>query len=263
MSDIGKPSVATRFYLSTYLLQAAYRSQKQSDEAEEPFRGDPAPIKGRPPQEVQQALFEHSSHVLSSILSAVAFLEALVNELFLDAANEHPAGPAQQLPVGATTRFADVWMPESNRLKPARSVRSCTALDDERKAAVGEIRRSNDSEILQKYRIAPILAGKQQTAPGDASYHSITVLIELRNKVVHFKPETRSAASTDAFEERLLSERFRLHPRYENSPGNPVFPDKCLSHGCAEWAFSGSLMFADAFCERMEIEPNYHYFRPA
>ena len=75
---VGVPSIQSRLYLSTYFLQAANRLKVQSDRAEQPFRGNPAPIRGNPAEEIQAALFEHNACVLGAVFSAVAFLEATV-----------------------------------------------------------------------------------------------------------------------------------------------------------------------------------------
>ena len=226
-------SISTRFYFSTSHLRAANHFRAESERTEQPFEGDPAPIRGRPSEEIQQALFKHNSYVVGAVFSAVAFLEALINELFLDTVDEHQAGPAQQVPAGVRERLAEAW------------------------------RRSTENlAILTIFQAALVLAGKASFDPGRQPYQAVKVLIDLRNNLVHFEPATRSAADRTRFEGRLQAQNFSLHPWYENSPGNPVFPDKCLSHGCAEWAFSSSLRFADEFCSRMQITPNYQHFRP-
>jgi hypothetical protein len=233
--EVGSLAVGTRFYLSTYHLQAASHLQEQSGRAEQIFRGSPTAEAGMTPEERGQALFEHSSYVLGTVLSSVAFLEALINELFIDAVHDHGAGPAQQIPTEVKERLKEAWQ---------RSIETLS--------------------ILTKYQAALLLAGKPSFDPGVRPYQPVKILVQLRNRLTHFVPETRWAdEGPSTFEGRLLAQRFALHPRYERSPGNPVFPDKCLSHGCAQWAFSSAQSYADDFCARMEIEPNYHSMRPS
>lgn len=43
--------------------------------------------------------------------------------------------------------------------------------------------------------------------------------------------------------------------------GNPFFPDRCLSHGCAVWAWNAALSFCDEFFDRVEVQPVYGSFR--
>jgi hypothetical protein len=37
--------------------------------------------------------------------------------------------------------------------------------------------------------------------------------------------------------------------------GNPFYPDKCLGHGCAEWAVNTSKDFINMFYKHLNIEP--------
>ena len=228
--DMIGTKVTSRSYMSTHFLLAANRLTKQSNEAEQEFRGDPAPIRDRTSEERQEALVVHRTYVLGAIVNSFAFLEAHINELFVDTKDEEPVGPAQEL--GAAARYlAAAW-------------------------------RSGDIDrlpLLTKYQAALILAGKFPFDPGAQPYQSLDVLRQLRNALVHYEPETRGS-HPNKFEARLQSQQFPLHPWYERS-ANPIFPDKCISHGCADWAFSSSLVFADAFCSKMGIKPNYQYFR--
>src|SRR5215218_11333143 len=101
---IGTITIRSHAYLSTYHLRAAVRLAADSGNAENVFRGHPAPMRGRPAQEIQDALFKHRGYVTGAILAAVAFLEALINELFLDVidyetAEPKPAPPDPPTPV--------------------------------------------------------------------------------------------------------------------------------------------------------------------
>ena len=236
-------TVKTRAYLSTYHLRTADHLAKHSENAESIFRGDPAPIRGKPAQEIQNALFEHRGYVTGAILASVAFLEALINELFLDVidyetaepkpAPPDPPTPVHQLAPAGRESMAKMWPEGIEKLS-----------------------------MLRKFETALTLTGNQEFDRGAAPYQDAPLLIALRNKLVHFQPQWSGREADRKFEQKLEG-KFSLHPWFESSPGNPFFPDKCLGHGCAEWAVSTSLRFADEFCSRMGIAPNYHTFRPS
>jgi hypothetical protein len=73
--------------------------------------------------------------------------------------------------------------------------------------------------------------------------------------VTHARPKTRSSGDKDKLEE-ALSNRFPPN-RHMARMANPYFPDQCLGAGCASWAASTAETFADAFFERLAIQPNY------
>ena len=239
---IGTITIRSRAYLSTYHLRAAVRLAADSGNAEIVFRGDPAPMRGRPAQEIQDALFEHRGYVTGAILAAVAFLEALINELFLDVVDYESAEselapsaqltPVHQLPPAGRERMAKMWPDGIEKLG-----------------------------ILRKFEAALTLTEKQAFNRGAAPYQDVPLLITLRNKLVHFQPQWSGGEADRNFEQKL-ERKFSLHPWFEGSPGNPFFPDKCLGHGCAGWAVSTTLQFADEFCAHIGITPNYHTFRP-
>ncbi len=55
--------------------------------------------------------------------------------------------------------------------------------------------------------------------------------------------------------EQLLKNRFAENPF---APKNlPFFPDRCLGHGCAEWAVTTSLSFTDRFFKNLDLPAPY------
>ena len=121
--------------------------------------------------------------MVGAIFSAVAFLEAVINELFIDTVHEYEHGPAQQLPADVKQRLAAAWDQATEFMA-----------------------------ILTKFQAALVLAGKDSFDPGRQPYQSVKVLIELRNALTHSKPKSRSGASPDQFEKRLVAQGFSLHP---------------------------------------------------
>jgi hypothetical protein len=92
----------------------------------------------------------------------------------------------------------------------------------------------------------------------------VDCLIKLRNALVHYEPEwTINISDTEKITvqkfEKILKGKFQLNPL--TGEGNSFFPDKCLGHGCAEWAVKSSIMFADEFFLRMRLKPTYDHVR--
>jgi hypothetical protein len=185
-----------------------------------------------------EQLDRHFSYVVGAIYQTVSFLEALINELFLDAVEyekTHPQplsadtpDPVHQLAAATRVRMSQTW-PLIER-----------------------------ASFIDKFVVALSLADKQLFDKGHAPYQAIPVLRDLRNNLVHFKPETTTGDPQKyrKWEKRLKCQRFALNPWYQETT-EPFFPYKCLSYGCAEWAVSKSVQFADEFCNRMEIDPTY------
>lgn len=103
---------------------------------------------------------EHSSLAVTAVLSSVAFLEALVNEVFLDVVDT-PLGQENRRNDGITDDAADLMR------------------------NLWEDRAS----ILDKYQLALVCARKPKFETGGTLYQKVNLLIKLRNELVHFKPE--------------------------------------------------------------------------
>lgn len=171
-----------------------------------------------------------------SIFAAVSFLEATVNELFADAV-DNSCEVIKPLNPDVKALMADIW-----------------ELIGPRKAF----------SILDKFRIALILARKQPFNAGASPYQDIDSLIRLRNALVHYKPEWVTAGS-DTNQNALRKIEQRLRGKFPLNPltsdGDPFFPKRCLSHGCAEWAVRSSVKFADEFYSRMGLTPTFNHIR--
>lgn len=169
----------------------------------------------------------HRAYVITSILSAVAFLEAGVNEVFAnahDGVRELPNPDSREL-------FGRMW----NRGVP----------------------RTSRFSILEKHQIALDLYRAEPFDPGREPYQDVQLVVQLRNALVHYKPEWiepdgYQVSGPHDFEKRLRGK----------FPENPVllpiatafFPDRVLGSGCAKWALASSLAFAEEFLSRLGIE---------
>src|SRR5215213_7966930 len=102
--------------------------------------------------------YVHRGYVTAAVLSAVASLEATINEFFVDAQNENSPifeGVDPMIP----RILAEYW----EEIEGAR--------------------------ILTKYQMALILASKRKFDRGLSPYQEVDSLIQLRNALVHYKPE--------------------------------------------------------------------------
>lgn len=232
-SAVGSLRVGVRSYLSFFHIQTAAFFARQSARLEREYAGHSW-------REVWEAgVFpEHRAYVTGAVFATVAFLEATINELFKDAAEGHQGGPATQLPEHARPLMAERWRQGVDRF-----------------------------DCLSKYQTALILAGEVPFNTGAQPYQDVRLLRDLRNGLIHFEPETiwgsgepERQADVHAVERRLRG-KFALNPLMPEESGNPFYPDKCLSHGCAKWAVECSLSFTDVFHTQMGITPRYEPYR--
>lgn len=161
----------------------------------------------------------------------MAFLEASINELFADA--------------------HDAYL---KRLDGLRDEDIELMRDMWRQG----IPRTARYSVLEKYAIALSLARKAPMDKGQAPWQPATVLIQLRNALIHYEPEWLQTEATGTEEQahrlaKALKGRFAPNPL--TGAGNPYYPDKVLGHGCAEWAVRTSAEFVDQFAQRLGIKP--------
>jgi hypothetical protein len=181
---------------------------------------------------------EHRSYVIGAIFSAVAFLEATINEFLADTV-DHPEGEAVgNLDPTTKTILADMWKND----------------------VVGKF------SIIDKFQVVLAVNRKNLFDSAAPTYQAVDDLIKLRNALVHYKPEwiessqgTQDQKTAHKFEKHLRG-KFPLNPL--TSFGNPFYPDKCLSHGCAEWAVTSSLNFIDEFFSKLGYSYPFGHIRP-
>jgi hypothetical protein len=164
--------------------------------------------------------FAHRGYVTGAVFSAVASLEATVNELYIDAQDANSPTFQGVDPI-VPKLLAEYW------------------------------EEIESASILRKYQSALILARKWKFDQGTSPYQEVDSLIQLRNALVHYKPEW----DTDLREHRKIENR--LKGRFaENSfvgPNDAFFPKKCLGHGCAEWAVKSSVTFIEEFFRQLGL----------
>lgn len=211
-------SLKIKNYLSLYhILAAAYFARQclnielRRDEASQKYDDDSA--------------IEHRALVMASIASSVSFIEAAINEIFADAADkQHKSEHIKQLDQETQDLLASLWEVESYP-------RAASTLD--------------------KYQAALKLAKKPILEKGKKPFQDVKILIELRNALVHFKPEWVVADTGGVNQadlnilENKLKNKFPLNPFLKDA--RPLFPTRCMSHGCAKWAVISAITFAERF----------------
>jgi hypothetical protein len=214
------PTIAFRTYWSRQHLWTAFYCARRAAEIERA----PIDLKSEPLRRT------HRAYVISAIVAAAAVLDAVANEVFLDA-TDNPAA-LKGLEAGAARRLARVW-PRVERL-PALSRCQCAL------------------------RFARCLRFDEGAEP----FQSARLLMALRNALVHARVETHDTGLPDS---ALRGWRVGLRGRFSTSPfagkNAPYFPDRVLGHGAAHWSARSSIRFADRFFERLGLEPPYGSLR--
>ncbi|MER7436150.1 hypothetical protein ABT341_15685 [Pseudonocardia alni] len=181
-------------------------------------------------QSLDQAAFHIHlrGHVIAAITESVAFVEALVNELFTDVSEGHNDERLAVFPEDAKRRMAQYW----------RTINS-----------------GKTGSILDKYDSALFLNDKPILDRGAEPYQSMRLLVRLRNWTVHYYPSNVSEATPHELGVKLEG-RFESNALMATS-GNAWFPDKALGAGCSRWSVETALAFVDNFVESFSYEPNY------
>jgi hypothetical protein len=171
----------------------------------------------------------HRSYVISAITESVAFMEAAINEVFQDAADGrqsyiHPLAPAVRATLGT------FWM----------------ATDDGKKYV----------PVQEKYNLALCMAGKPFIDRGQNPYTDAKILINLRNWLIHFRPEDFSSETEHKLGGWLKERNFPPNALMVGA-GNSYFPDHALGAGCAHWAHTAAVNFVDRFASVLGLTLNY------
>lgn len=212
-------SAQVRTHFSIHHIQSAAHFARLSADTEKAYRGNCS----------DELFAEHRAYVTGSIFTAVSFLEATINELFADTA-DNPDRFIKHLDSKVVALMADIWKHEfSKKYFP----------------------------ILTKFEKALTLAKKEPFDPGALPYQCIWLLIKLRNALIHYEPEWNGKQASKF--EKMLENKFSLNPL--TGPGDAFFPKKCLSHGCAKWAVESSVKFADEFFSRMGLPSTFDHVR--
>jgi hypothetical protein len=172
---------------------------------------------------------EHRAYVLAGIQAAVGFLEAMINELYQDAADGHGlTGEGYLAPLGhqAVMNMAEYWEETGGR-----------------------------RFVVSKYNRLLEIVGQDVLHKESDLRESAESLVLLRNAIAHYKSEDVVADIVHGLTHRLEG-RFPNNRLMEGS-GNPWWPDHCLGYGCAAWAWKTAKALADHVVDGLGISPNY------
>jgi len=115
-----------------------------------------------------------------------------------------------------------------------------------------------DKPILEKYQSVLVLKDVSKFDQGRAPYQDVDSLIKARNALVHFKPEWNDEQKVLKGVGDRLNGKFSLSPFVDQ--GEPTFPQRCMSHGCASWAVRSSLAFMEAFHQAATLPHKFALF---
>lgn len=216
-------SVGRRDYYSTHLLFAAHLAAWEAAAREEHLAGSEPRFDPR-----------HRGAVITAVVMVAAFLEAAINEVLQDAADDHITPKIANVAAETRRLWSAYWM----------------GLDGGRRG-----------KVLEKYQAALRLADCEQFDEGAEPYQSAGLLLRTRNLLLHFKPETTwSDKPSDSL---LIGLQSRV-PRNPQVAGyaTPTSLEELLSAGCARWAVRAADAFARAFAERTDTRLNYQAVLP-
>lgn len=95
----------------------------------------------------------------------------------------------------------------------------------------------DNSQVIKKHDVALVATGKTIIPHGCEPCQSVVALIELRNTIMHYKPEWSDQQNRLKRLEDKLQHKFPSNQLIENVSGHMEwFPARCLGAGCAEWA---------------------------
>jgi len=177
-------------------------------------------LEGRDRAEVtQDDRLRHRAHVTAAVLASAAFLEASINELYLELQKlSHSGQPNLRRELAMLPR---VW-PQIAR-----------------------------SPVLHKYQLALSVADGDQYDESRPPFIDADSLAHLRDALLSYRPDWEDRRGRHRTLEKRLHTKFP--PNVIAPPQAPWFPDRCLGAGCAKWAVRTVQLFSDDFCHRMAI----------
>lgn len=173
-------------------------------------------------------VYQYRSFVMGAVMSAVAFLEARLAELLVDAAD----GPFCNSTIGLT--------PEQ-----------CGRLID---------LRGDRGPLLEKWQTVLRALEKPPLITDADPYCSAVLVVRLRNFLVHYSAEWAPIADDESgpiVDDELHVLERRLKGRFGSTafaePDAAFFPDHCLSSAAAMWAAESILAFSDRVSEQASL----------
>jgi hypothetical protein len=164
----------------------------------------------------------HRAYVTGAVVFSVAFLEASINELYLQAVD------------GDRTALS--------------------GLTDQQTAVLAELWQTVEQrQLLSKYQIVLAACGARRFDQGAEPFQGTDALIKIRNALIHYRPEW----DDDLDDHKKIRDRLgnRFGPNPFAGAGTLWFPHQCLGAGCATWSADQAALFMTDFCQRLNL-PN-------
>lgn len=249
-------------------INSAYNLALKAAEIEDPFSGSElAP---------QNVMDQHFACVIGSIFATVAFLETIINEVFL-LADARMGGKllddaVKLLPLPVVKSMAQIW---NAQLKKKGG---CVHEWDKKKRCIikthwGLLSYLGRSDvlpyvegqwaILDKFQLARYLAGQDNFDKQQPLWTDVNLLIRLRNLLVHYKPKEVTFPPSGGSYKEEADETTDLMAELEAQKkcSNPLIPGQgvfihLLGADCAMWAVDSSLQFVSEFAQRMPFKLN-------
>lgn len=174
--------------------------------------------------------YEVRSYALTAITESVAFVEARVDEILLDAAHSDPGQVPARL-AGLDANLVDtlrVDMADPNLEK---------------------------RPTLEKYDHVLSRAGKSPQK-GRLPYQDVDSIVGLRNAFAHFQPELQWADEVHSLEKRMKVPRVPSNPLLQQ-PQSTWFPHQPLCAGVAAWAWKSCIQLVDEWEQQLVITHGY------
>jgi hypothetical protein len=109
--------------------------------------------------------------------------------------------------------------------------------------------------LLAKFHLIIFAQGGTHMDKGARPYQDIDALIQLRNGLVHFRPEWDTDAGKHKTISSALNRRFNPSPFISGPEG--LFPRRWATHGCTAWAVRSCLAFTAEFESRAGLSSKY------
>lgn len=197
---------------------------------------------------------QNQAYAIAAIFGATSFLEATVNELFSDAASQPNNTRFQGIPANQVTQLARYvnsrhdW--ETFKQGKNRAYRTAGTFGN---------------EILNKLQFATVSLGQPELTETDPEFTDARLLIDVRNKLTHFEPETVAVHDSEG-PVTLQQISQRLAGKFAENPfavagGHTMFPNLYLSHGASQWSVLRAFAIADKFFDHVHLPRPYDHVR--
>ncbi len=176
-------------------------------------------------------------YVATTLFTAVAFLEALANELYADA----------EMPDGGHLKSLD---PNFRRLI----------------AEIGSVESVEKSPVMSKFDLMLRAANREPLDKGSSPSQDVATMIRLRNELVHYKAAwfdvgTEGYVRPGSLMDSKLSQQISGKFKFRTGSTGGLEADSWMGCGCTQWAVTSTVSYADAVFQRLGVPPIYNHVR--